>query len=111
MWLFHRGGGGGGGFGAYSNDRKKLGLLVPFFFLLGSETTSTTLTWAVLYMVREPAVQARVHAEIDSTWGRHQRPSLADKDQMPYTAATLLEVLRIGNIVPQGVPHLAHRYI
>jgi hypothetical protein len=62
-------------------------------------------------MVREPAVQARVHAEIDSTWGRHQRPSLADKEQMPYTAATLLEVLRIGNIVPQGVPHLAHRYI
>ena len=29
-------------------------------FAAGSETTSTTLTWAVLYMVREPAVQDRV---------------------------------------------------
>ncbi len=29
-------------------------------FIAGSETTSTTLTWAVLYMVREPAIQERV---------------------------------------------------
>ena len=29
-------------------------------FIAGSETTSTTLTWAMLFMVREPAIQARV---------------------------------------------------
>jgi cytochrome P450 len=29
-------------------------------FIAGSETTSTTLTWAVLFMAREPAVQKRV---------------------------------------------------
>ncbi len=29
-------------------------------FVAGSETTSTTLTWAVLYMARESAVQDRV---------------------------------------------------
>ena len=29
-------------------------------FAAGSETTATTLAWAVLYMAREPAVQDRV---------------------------------------------------
>ena len=38
-------------------------------FLAGSETTSTTLTWAVLYMVRYPGVQARVQQELDSVVG------------------------------------------
>ena len=33
-------------------------------FLAGSETTSTTLTWAVLYMVRYPEVQAGVQREL-----------------------------------------------
>ena len=38
-------------------------------FLAGSETTSTTLNWAVLYMVRYPEVQARVQEELDSVVG------------------------------------------
>jgi cytochrome P450 len=33
-------------------------------FAAGSETTSTTLTWAMLYMVREPAVQDRLQAQL-----------------------------------------------
>jgi len=32
-------------------------------FAAGTETTSTTLTWAILYMVREPAVQDRVQVD------------------------------------------------
>ena len=32
-------------------------------FLAGSETTSTTLTWAALYMVRYPEVQKRVQVD------------------------------------------------
>ena len=31
-------------------------------FAAGSETTSTTLTWALLYMAREPVIQRRVQA-------------------------------------------------
>ena len=34
-------------------------------FAAGSETTSTTLTWAVLYMAREPAVQDRVQVSLE----------------------------------------------
>ena len=38
-------------------------------FLTGSDTTATTLTWAVLYMVRYPEVQTRVQQELDSVIG------------------------------------------
>ena len=38
-------------------------------FLAGSETTSTALTWAVLYMAREPEVQQKVQDEIDDVVG------------------------------------------
>ena len=38
-------------------------------FLAGSETTSTTLNWAVLYMVRYPEVQAKIQEELDTVVG------------------------------------------
>ena len=31
-------------------------------FLAGSETTSTTLTWSMLYMIKYPEIQAQVQA-------------------------------------------------
>ena len=54
-------------------------------FVAGSETTSTTLTWAVLYMVRNPEIQLKVQKELDSAIGRYRLPSLADKPNLPYT--------------------------
>jgi hypothetical protein len=52
---------------------------------------------------------AVVQAEIEREVGRSRLPCLADRDRLPYTAAVLLEVLRCGNIVPQGVHHMPAR--
>eukprot|EP00091_Calanus_sinicus_P011670 TRINITY_DN26333_c0_g1_i1.p1 TRINITY_DN26333_c0_g1~~TRINITY_DN26333_c0_g1_i1.p1 ORF type:complete len:147 (-),score=23.78 TRINITY_DN26333_c0_g1_i1:435-875(-) len=68
-------------------------------FIAGSETTSTTLTWAFLYMVRNPEVQQKVQKEIDAAVGRYKIPSLADKPNLPYTEAVLMEIQRCSNIV------------
>ena len=54
-------------------------------FLAGSETTSTTLTWAALYMVRYPEVQRKVQEELDEVVGLHRLPSMKDKSGLPYT--------------------------
>ena len=54
-------------FGKRGLDSLKVNLFD--LFLAGSETTSTTLTWAILYMVRYPEVQARVQQELDSVVG------------------------------------------
>ena len=59
-------------------------------FLAGSETTSTTLTWAALYMIRYPQVQKKVQDELDRVVGTNKHPSLKDRPNLPYT-----EVLKI----------------
>ncbi|NXX61885.1 CP2J2 protein, partial [Scopus umbretta] len=72
----------------------------------GTETTSTTIRWALLYMALYPEIQARVQAEIDMVIGQARQPALEDKSNMPYTNAVIHEVQRKGNIIPFSVPRL-----
>ncbi|XP_027604453.2 cytochrome P450 2J2-like [Pipra filicauda] len=76
-------------------------------FLTGTETTATAIRWAVLYMATYPHIQEKVQLEIDTVLGQSRQPTMADKDNMPYTSAVLSEVLRMGNVVPLGVPRMA----
>ncbi|XP_075413039.1 cytochrome P450 2J2-like [Tenrec ecaudatus] len=73
-------------------------------FFAGTETTSTTLRWGLLYMAIHPEIQEKVQAEIDHVIGQSQLPTTANRDHMPYTNAVIHEVLRMGNIVPLNVP-------
>ncbi|NWI93277.1 CP2J2 protein, partial [Pitta sordida] len=72
----------------------------------GTETTSSTLRWALLFMAVHPDIQARVQAEIDAVIGRAWQPGLEDRNNMPYTNAAIHEVQRKANIVPFNVPRL-----
>nr|XP_045006057.1 cytochrome P450 2J4 isoform X2 [Jaculus jaculus] len=73
-------------------------------FFAGTETTSTTLRWALLYLTLHPEVQEKVQAEIDREIGHGKQPSLAVRESMPYTNAVIHEVQRMGNIIPLNVP-------
>ena len=73
-------------------------------FGAGSETTATTLSWAVLYMILYPEVQAKIHQEIDEVIGTKE-PSMEDKPNLPYTDACIMEIQRLGSIAGQAVPH------
>lgn len=77
-------------------------------FAAGTETTATTLSWGILYMMAYPDVQSRVQQEIDHVVGRNRMPRISDK--LPYTEATLMEIQRCASIVPLGVPHIATRH-
>jgi len=73
----------------------------------GSETTSTTLTYAILYLMKHPEIQKKLHDEIDRVVGKSRVPCLADKPNMPYTEAVMLEVLRYSTITPLSLFHSA----
>ncbi|XP_078575958.1 cytochrome P450 2D15-like [Branchiostoma floridae x Branchiostoma japonicum] len=73
-------------------------------FVAGTDTTATTLRWALLYLVMNPDVQRKVQEEIDVSLGK-QTPSMQLREHLPYTEATIREALRIRTISPSSVPH------
>ncbi|CAJ1055688.1 cytochrome P450 2J2-like isoform X1 [Xyrichtys novacula] len=75
----------------------------------GTETSATTLRWALVYMMNYPQIQEKVQSEIDRVIGESRQPTLADRPSMPFTDAVIHETQRLGNIVPMGFPKMASK--
>ncbi|KAH9490343.1 Cytochrome P450 1A1 [Bulinus truncatus] len=75
----------------------------------GFDTIASTLQWAVLYMVTHPDIQEKVYQEIVLNVGRERQATLEDLPELPYTEATILEVMRHSCIFPFALPHSTTR--
>ncbi|XP_060071850.1 cytochrome P450 2C31-like [Ylistrum balloti] len=82
-----------------------LHFIILHLFLAGTETTTTTIRWAIVYLLRNPDMQTRLFQEIESVVGLSRPPTVADRPNMHYCEAFLTEILRRTNIVPLSVPH------
>ncbi|XP_075717043.1 cytochrome P450 2C23-like isoform X2 [Rhinoderma darwinii] len=83
---------------------KNLGMLVSNLFAAGMETTSTTLRWGLMLMMKYPEIQKKVQCEIENVVGSAQ-PQIEHRKEMPYTDAVIHEIQRFGDIVPGSLPH------
>ncbi|KAG8445803.1 hypothetical protein GDO86_010550 [Hymenochirus boettgeri] len=88
---------------SYFHDRNLL-TVVKNLFLAGMETTSTTLRWGLLLMMKYPDIQEKVHNEIFAVIGSAQ-PNYNHRLEMPYTNAVIHEIQRFGDVTPLALPH------
>ncbi|KAI0701013.1 cytochrome P450 [Cerioporus squamosus] len=73
--------------------------------LAGQETTSNTLSWALLELAKQPHIQTRLRAEVHAMERTIRERgdadfTVADFEAMPYLQAVLKEILRFYPAVP-----------
>lgn len=64
---------------ACSISDEQLIVLLLDFFMAGTETTSNTLSMAMLYMILFPEVQEKVQRSLDEVVPRSRLPTLQDR--------------------------------
>ncbi|XP_057562678.1 cytochrome P450 2U1 isoform X2 [Hippopotamus amphibius kiboko] len=89
-----------------SFDEDYLFYIIGDLFIAGTDTTTNSLLWCLLYMSLNPDIQEKVHEEIERVIGGDRAPSVTDKARMPYTEATIMEVQRLSVVVPLSIPHM-----
>ncbi|XP_070801782.1 cytochrome P450 2J4-like [Pituophis catenifer annectens] len=85
-------------------DEENLAQCIVDFFIAGTETTATTLQWALLLMVAYPEIQEKVRKEIEDTLDPTHSICYQDRVKLPYTYAVIHEVMRLKYVLIAGVP-------
>nr|XP_060639626.1 cytochrome P450 2C18-like [Anolis sagrei ordinatus] len=85
---------------------KNLNMTIFNILFAGIETVSVTLRYGLLFLLKYPQIQEKVHKEIDVVIGQGRSPTVKDRNQMPYTEAVLNEIQRMADVVPMNLPHL-----
>ncbi|PIO40258.1 hypothetical protein AB205_0034100, partial [Aquarana catesbeiana] len=86
-------------------DDENLVCSILDLFEAGTETTSTTLRWSMLLMMKYPEIQTKVQEEIRTQIKQGQLPTVDDRRNMPYTEAVIHEIQRFVNLLPLNVSH------
>ena len=63
-------------------------------FSAGTETTSTALRWALVYLVNYPDLQEEMYEAIVKVTGTERLPSLQEKTKLSQVDAFMMEVMR-----------------
>ncbi|KAJ6841105.1 putative flavonoid 3'-monooxygenase [Iris pallida] len=78
-----------------------------FFDLVagGTDTTSTTVEWAIAEILNNPDIMKKVQDELDEVVGKNRCVEESDIPRLPYLNAVMKEVFRLHPVVPLLVPY------
>ncbi|KAK7401531.1 hypothetical protein VNO78_13080 [Psophocarpus tetragonolobus] len=88
----------------FSVDRTVIKALILDMFAAGTDTTSTSLEWAMTELLRHPITMKKLQDECRSVAGDRKHITEEDLGHMQYLKAVLKETLRLHPPIPLLVP-------
>jgi len=82
-----------------------LAAILRELFVIGSESESVMMRWAIRVISCNPGVQTKVQGEIDQVFGKGIDITWDRKNDLPYTMAVVKEIQRFADIAPTGLLH------
>jgi cytochrome P450 len=82
-----------------------LAAILRELFVIGSESESVMLRWAVRILACHPEVQERMREEAVRVVGKGTEVTWDRRTELPYTMAVMKEIQRFADIVPTGLIH------
>nr|CAN62887.1 hypothetical protein VITISV_025543 [Vitis vinifera] len=76
-------------------------------FVAGTDTSSSTIEWALAEMLKKPSIFQRAHEEMDQVIGRSRRLEESDLPKLPYLRAICKESFRLHPSTPLNLPRVA----
>ncbi|KAF9615084.1 hypothetical protein IFM89_021655 [Coptis chinensis] len=74
-------------------------------YLLGVDSTSSTTTWALAYLIREQGAQEKLYQDIRMTLGDVDLVKIEDVNKLKYLQGVVKETMRMKPIAPLAIPH------
>ncbi|OUZ99480.1 Cytochrome P450 [Macleaya cordata] len=87
--------------------RSDIQALLKDFFVAGSDTTSSTVEWAMAELLRNSYTMTKARQELTGIIGKDRPIKESDIIRLPYLQAIVKETLRLHPPVPLLVPHKA----
>ncbi|GAV79595.1 p450 domain-containing protein, partial [Cephalotus follicularis] len=88
-------------------DRSNIKYLLFDLFVAGTDTTSTTLEWAMAELLCNPKTSAKAQEELQQTIGKNNQLEESDIPRLPYLQAIIKENFRLHPAVPLLLPRKA----
>ncbi|KAJ0088074.1 hypothetical protein Patl1_32340 [Pistacia atlantica] len=86
---------------------RTINVIVFEMFTAGTDTTTSTLEWAMAELLHNPEKLRKVQDELRSTIGPKKKLEEKDIEKLPYLKAVIKETLRLHPPLPFLVPHMA----
>uniref|UniRef100_A0A803KYZ1 Cytochrome P450 76AD1-like protein n=1 Tax=Chenopodium quinoa TaxID=63459 RepID=A0A803KYZ1_CHEQI len=85
--------------------------LLVDLFTAGTDTSSSTLEWAITELLRNPKKMEKAQTELDQVFGKHGFIQESDISKLPYIQAIVKETYRLHPPAPFLIPYKAEKVV